>query len=413
MDELEKALGHAKQGEWDAVFTPGSAVLEDARVNATPGSREYNLLHHALWWGDCSALRSLIARSGSVLDASAKTSKGQSPLHILQRHPPELQRQLRSLLTDHVTGGGTPHGLRVMTFNAYLIPGWLVDSNNATCTRQAERATRAGELVAQRADVACLQEMWGSSVGCFEAATLRSMEVVPPAQRGYGVTLLDTLAYFARQTGGLYATARSAYPMLHHRSEKFASSNTKSQKGVSLAVLDVSLMFPEAPYLAVFNTHLDPTNENGSQERQIRQLNGFIGRCVGQHIPEGVPGFSLGGCAVLITGDMNINSNAGEGSPVYAALVGGRSAEGQVLSVRDVHREWVGGGHTTTYCSRENSLATWGVGERLDYILAVDSVNGTPAARVSVRSVEVLKQPAGQELSDHWPVVAEFDVTPS
>lgn len=98
--------------------------------------------------------------------------------------------------------------------------------------------------------------------------------------------------------------------------------------------------------------------------------------------------------AMVMLGDFNIPANSKWHDDIT-----------KLFAARDLHAEYCkksGKREEATYSS-ENSLVLWdGANERIDYCWAIDRLDDYELMKLDVIDMDVLKQPRGEELSDHW-----------
>eukprot|EP00035_Acanthoeca_spectabilis_P000675 m.74883 g.74883 ORF g.74883 m.74883 type:complete len:554 (+) comp10352_c0_seq1:71-1732(+) len=365
-------------------------------------------------------------------------------------------------------GAQERRGLLLVTANAYLLPELLVNADNASCTHQRARSRDLGRLLsALSADIVLGQEVWGSQTAQLEAGLgpeyyipWRFRTLLPgggAVAAGRIGTVADTLKFRACSTGGLYFACRTDIPVVLERSHTFAKSGTRSGKGCFAAVLDLRTRLSVAPpttmgegrapdvcsagaggeavggtagalppFLLVVNVHLDPGHSpelQAFQRHQVSEVARFLSETVaaatafiaaelsGGAGPTG--GRALG---VLCCGDWNCNPAH---SAVYRDIVAGLGAK--VIDVATT----LPGPPDSTY-DDQNELCAWSSGrERLDLVFNVQQLHrdgqartedggalgtddqggrGVPLAEVPICSAVALTQPAGREISDHWPL---------
>lgn len=77
----------------------------------------------------------------------------------------------------------------------------------------------------------------------------------------------------------------------------------------------------------------------------------------------------------------------------------------ELFAARDLHAEYCKKSRKAeqaTYSS-ENSLVLWDdANQRIDYCWAIDRLDDYELMKLDVIDLDVLKQPRGEELSDHW-----------
>jgi hypothetical protein len=95
----------------------------------------------------------------------------------------------------------------LFALNCYLIPGLLVNSDNATCNNQDKRAAKIGKL-ASNYDLVVLQEVWGSRVDLLQAPLINTHQIAPENTSwnifGFGASILDSVRFYLKRNGGLY-----------------------------------------------------------------------------------------------------------------------------------------------------------------------------------------------------------------
>eukprot|EP01117_Protostelium_nocturnum_P010020 TRINITY_DN3573_c0_g1_i1.p1 TRINITY_DN3573_c0_g1~~TRINITY_DN3573_c0_g1_i1.p1 ORF type:complete len:321 (-),score=122.71 TRINITY_DN3573_c0_g1_i1:1202-2164(-) len=308
--------------------------------------------------------------------------------------------------------------LSFASLNAFLLP-WLITffNNGASALNQKERADRIASFLKSK-DVVALQEVWGSQVYTLQSG-LEATHSVPKQYKstnlwGWLANLLDGILFWIYSMGGLWLAHRKDSKELWSARHVFAVSETKSKKGVSATLLDVDSYWP-GKTLLVFNTHLDPHN-NDSKWKQINEIHLFISKCINDINAErrnGKLSVDLNHCGVILVGDFNIDT----GSRLYGNLI-------SLMKVRDFFKEAKeknskdskqdGTVVTNSYDTFANSLASLNHGGqgsyagRLDFIFGLDFYFGSSwnqkFMELEVKECNIVKQTKGQELSDHYPV---------
>eukprot|EP01064_Diplonema_japonicum_P011038 TRINITY_DN1830_c0_g1_i1.p1 TRINITY_DN1830_c0_g1~~TRINITY_DN1830_c0_g1_i1.p1 ORF type:complete len:287 (+),score=50.29 TRINITY_DN1830_c0_g1_i1:54-914(+) len=274
--------------------------------------------------------------------------------------------------------------LKIVSWNLYLIPAIIVGKDNHTCKDQNKRGKAAGKyLKSQAPDIAVCQEMWGQGQKDVERELGGEYHVVSGGSWGWDG--MDTIAQYLGGKGGLWVgVKKDTVDVLSFKKIQFKFSNTKSGKGA--CCMTGVVKSTNAPFIFI-TTHLDPTNENNAQIKQVRQLSEFLN------------GFSSAlqeekgtAAAVFIAGDFNIPT----GSKLYSemlALLG--------TGVTDISK--------TTAATYTGPLAIWPA-EKIDYLLSVTKLpNGTPAGQLSSTkfSLGSPSTPEGGPCSDHRPLLSE------
>jgi endonuclease/exonuclease/phosphatase family metal-dependent hydrolase len=263
-----------------------------------------------------------------------------------------------------------------MSLNTYLIPSFFVTSACASCKNQNQRAQGSGDLINTGApDIVALQEVWGAGTGYLERDGYCPL---PRCRSWYGLTVLDTMWQYANARGGLWVAHKtSTTKLLAVRWWTFSKSNTKSRKGIVMATFDAG----GGKLLVIVNTHLDPTNDNGTQDLQCTEIASFITN----EVPLG--------CGVVLVGDFNFEPSSSQ----YRRLMDGSLG----LGVRDSCE----GCHEPTYDALTNSLVCFGESKRIDYQFFVDGTATDKHKFATLETVtppKILRQERGSELSDHW-----------
>lgn len=198
-------------------------------------------------------------------------------------------------------------------------------------------------------------------------------------------------------------------------------------------------------YVLLFNTHLDPVNFNDSQRKQLAEVREFIEQTVTTSVTN--LGIACKDLVVLCTGDFNIDGNRHPDLSTLSTLewttpVDTISSNPNLACLNekslDLYRQFnaeqpdlaldmrkalfdcrdlccelalnenvSGKCMESTYEYGRNSLCMYD-SRRLDYILAIDRVDNLEFRKVVCKKFQVMKQARGEELSDHWPVVAEL-----
>ncbi|KAF4678260.1 hypothetical protein FOZ62_030451, partial [Perkinsus olseni] len=158
--------------------------------------------------------------------------------------------------------------------------------------------------------------------------------------------------------------------------------------------------------LMVVNSHYDVLGGSDHRQSNTEDLRTLIRTATEEAV--GAQLIDPKRTGFLICGDFNVIDT----SPYYEKL---RTLDG-VAKTRDLWREVHGDEeYRYTIHSRHNkakevlpdadgnSLFPWPVHPiRVDHLFALDELDGTQWARVDCSEIEVLRQPYGQELADHW-----------
>lgn len=200
--------------------------------------------------------------------------------------------------------------------------------------------------------------------------------------------------------------AHCAYRSKH----TFSQSRSKSLKGVE-ATLWTDIAAWDYHYdLLVFNTHLDPWVKENRQQ-QVNEIIDFMTTTI--HRIDQLPnhqrrnGWSSTG--VMVVGDFNVKADTEEYETLFRnrgwkdcmAIVSSK----ETLS-NDIVRE------EQTYAS-SNSLVSFPEDcGRIDYMFMVDALEARDFLPLQCLTCHTCRQPHGNELSDHYPIVAQIIPSP-
>ena len=326
--------------------------------------------------------------------------------------------------------------LKLVSYNTYLVSRQF---NQKRATFPECRAVQIQKFL-KAYDLCFLQEVWGSGFPELTLSKTKASEIasVPPPTPvailnatkpnwsnfslpqgrepflGQGVSgALAELVYtfylnVVLQTGGLYDMARPAATRCVYRSKcTFTSSHSRSLKGVEATFWTDISAWENRYDLLVFNTHLDPSAV-GTENRQlqIEEIVAFI-RSTVQEIQR-KPGFeqrhSWSKTGVLIVGDFNVKARSSE----FESLL---LVRGWIDFLAQADRNDMPAQHTY---SLENSLVCHPEDcGRLDYIFGIpkiDAIDGQDLKFMPLRclSGNIVRQPCGEEMSDHYPIAVEL-----
>lgn len=258
-------------------------------------------------------------------------------------------------------------------------------------------------------DLVALQEVWGPATDTLQEQLTDFY--IPPFYRGWsmpGSNWINTLRFYMGGNGGLSCAVRkkSAYVEKSWR-HSFTKSNSKSKKGVHahLVMMDQNHGFnadeqnssiapvksPGRRRVLLVTCHLDPSNANRMIERQVVEVMDFIRRTV---LDIGEDSSSYG---IVLTGDFNAHSGGSKTNPWLDGLFDGTKCRD--LYGEYVGRSWVSSSRIETYGGNDLGLYE---PQSIDYIFAFDQIDDQKFAKIAIKEVEVLMQPKGEELSDHW-----------
>jgi endonuclease/exonuclease/phosphatase family metal-dependent hydrolase len=268
-----------------------------------------------------------------------------------------------------------------------------------------------GELIArdEGLDLVALQECWGPAVDSLQKH-LQDRFYIPSFYRSFSLpgvrNWLNTLWFYAQGNGGLSCAfnKKTGYVVRSFR-HSFRNSNTKSAKGchAHLMLMDCGAGFSSEEgngstvppktagrnQILLCTTHFDPTNKNGVIEKQVDEVMEFLRQVVAEVGPEDF--------GIILTGDLNVGSTSSKTNPILNGFFKGtncRDLYGEYIS-----RSWMSGKREVTYGG--NHFALWEP-QSIDYIFVWDQIDGRDFPKISVQNVEIIKQPKGEELSDHW-----------
>ncbi|PRP81105.1 hypothetical protein PROFUN_01939 [Planoprotostelium fungivorum] len=310
--------------------------------------------------------------------------------------------------------------LSLFSLNCYLVPSlFSFKKVNSTCREQGSRSGLIADLVIKKKpDVILFQEMWGTNVNQIHHKLAPQYHLQPSTGSwggvtpslwnlyGYKTTILDPLLFWLNHSGGLMSGFdRNKFHLKDWKKHTFTVSESGSRKGVSCLHLDTSSLWGEGSSVMLFNTHLDPNHRDNKRE-QISQIHSFVKQSQIQILnlrKSSIEKAEQGGtqvskCGVLIVGDFNIPSSWKEERQLLLDR----------LNARDLYSEHI------TQCSLEEDftyesdnsyftkLVETKTSRRIDYVLAVDSVDDKKMLPLSVHGWDIEKQERGREVSDHW-----------
>jgi endonuclease/exonuclease/phosphatase family metal-dependent hydrolase len=288
---------------------------------------------------------------------------------------------------------------RLFVCNTYLIPAMSVNADNASCQQQDERAAALGRaILASQADVVMLQECWGAGQGSLERELTRRFDVGVFCRSWFSVTLLDSIAQFVMARGGLYfAHDKTTVTNVTEAARgnvavwcTFKNSKTRSKKG-AMCVRYKRQSMPSGADLLVFNTHLDPTNEDDVQLRQLAELADFVRQCVADN---------TGPVGCVLVGDFNFRRSDPQHHQMFEIMRERGVLLGDLLASSDDRNKH-------TYSDR-NPLVMWPTSRgRIDHIFSIDRVGDKSLSSVTLVSDKVRSDIV---VSDHYPFEAEIDI---
>jgi endonuclease/exonuclease/phosphatase family metal-dependent hydrolase len=346
--------------------------------------------------------------------------------------------------------------LKILSLNTYLVSRPF---NQNRITYPEQRAVRIRQFLQspQGGDLCFLQEVWGSGFSQLVTRQPRlslpqQLKQPPPQQDDFQLppnrtpfldkwggwpmgTFGSELIYTAyltlwHSTGGLYDmcrrgggagssnTSTTAATCVYRSKHTYTKSRSQSRKGVEVTWWKNIRKWESRYNLLVFHTHLDPWSVENRQF-QVQELEQFMTRVTKKLI-------DVEDCkktCILVVGDFNVKFHE---TKEYESLFMSRcwkdlmatTTTTTVPSIKDkkgcAKDDDTDNTHDPyphqqqhTY-AEQNQLACcpedYG---RIDYIFAVDVIDGRTFLPLKCVSSTILVQPPGEELSDHYPLVVE------
>eukprot|EP01098_Paradermamoeba_levis_P009219 TRINITY_DN3827_c0_g1_i1.p1 TRINITY_DN3827_c0_g1~~TRINITY_DN3827_c0_g1_i1.p1 ORF type:complete len:349 (-),score=54.44 TRINITY_DN3827_c0_g1_i1:151-1197(-) len=327
---------------------------------------------------------------------------------------------------------GPPVPISLVSFNTYLIPSWFVNEHTYSCKDQDVRAQRIGQW-ARDYELLVFQEVWGSNVHLLEQGLGPDHSVLPFCRSwgnmpvlNYLATAVDTALFFFWKVGGLwFAHRRETFSVLRSQKINYSVGPLKQHPGILVTLVDMNYYWPGRKLL-IFNTHLDsPSPKLVTEPRaiQLREALSLLQGIVFRDQFNLGADFDWSSCACVLVGDLNINADSEQHQHVLQTFGG----------ARDLYKELHPDCSQTTYDDKNSLTIHKDDCGRIDHIIAIDQVPAPPTSSPSSPSpppspsssstpsstgemkqflklkclkIEVETQPAGEELSDHWPVVS-------
>lgn len=319
--------------------------------------------------------------------------------------------------------------IKLYSHNTYLIPNAATyNPIFSSCKRQHERAAGIA-AVAKQHDISTLQEVWGTQLHLLEdgvSATHHTDEDQKTIEGSWLRTLRDSWGSYWQQHGGLYNIWRKNLPLLGKSRFTYAKSFPFTNQGVSCYQYDLAQLIPDRKLL-LFNTHLD-VQSKARREHNCVELRAFIVATIAALVKaDAEQDWKTWG--VILTGDFNIPSS--RGSQSYQQLM-------TVAKMRDLFRDSPTYGDPTEYrhtlhqgdkkTQTGNSMFPWPIKPcRVDYVFHIQQLQftdeelgecGLPVAgiskftfaKVKVHDFKIIRQPYGQELSDHYGNSCELEI---
>jgi hypothetical protein len=327
---------------------------------------------------------------------------------------------------------------KLFVLNTYLIPSLGINvKHTIACRQQKERAEAIGKLIAKnKPEIVCLMEVWGAGMGPLEEQLVASSYEIEECCKSWGGwTIADVVIQRLNQRGGLYVAHLSNNDKNEQQNEKekqqneskpsslqkvpfdkttdddgsqwrlytFENSLKKSKKGCVVTKYSKTRNNGEVAVLYVFTTHLDPSNQDDVQLRQLAELATFVSRTLiaGTETMQNnneKSSTSLNFSAVIV-GDFNFNISSPQFSKMFDIFssVGGIELDQNFTKNCLDHQ-------TSTYTGIKNPFVYFGAGKkdmgRIDLIFSVLSVGGIPLKN----KVEIVAEKVLDDVfvSDHF-----------
>jgi endonuclease/exonuclease/phosphatase family metal-dependent hydrolase len=309
-----------------------------------------------------------------------------------------------------------------VSLNTYLIASTF-NKNRETDPERRASSIRNTLLLQQKPDLCFFQEVWGSGfqelfqdpISQWYSAPHQPFRIFSYWPFKMAAEMGHTLFLHLWETGGLFDLASckvepsgKAIQCTYRAKHTFTKSRSKSLKGVEATLWKIppSIWTRSGESndrnhysLLVFNTHLDPWHPENRQS-QIREILHFMEETLeaidGQKQQELDENWSSR-TGVLVLGDLNIKADTNE----YYDLLLLNNGWKDLFSDFDEEAE--------TY-SRKNSLTCYPDDYgRIDYVFGVTNFkSGYRFLPLKCRHRNILEQPTGKELSDHYALQVEL-----
>jgi endonuclease/exonuclease/phosphatase family metal-dependent hydrolase len=283
-----------------------------------------------------------------------------------------------------------PTPIKIVSFNTYLVAKQF---NQNRDTYPEKRASWIRNFL-QGKDLCFLQEVWGSGLPELTDEANHSLPPsrLPPFGLSFFGELANTFYLHLLKTGGLFDLAAPMITCEYRAKHTFSKSRSKSLKGVEATLWKIP-QWQDDRSLLVLNTHLDPWHLPNRQ-LQVNEIVQFLKEtlknideeCQGQH--------DWSQTGVLVVGDFNIKADSEE----YH----------KVLLKQQGWRDYCLGETQQTYALENSLVSSPEDCGRIDYIFGVSRFGKYQFLPLECLSTSIEKQPHGQELSDHYPLVVEM-----
>jgi len=333
------------------------------------------------------------------------------------------------------------------TLNTYLIPSYWSKFK----TNPIGRALRISEFYNKhQPDILMLQEVWGVGIPEINSKLNENYSTIFDNRKDLknaGLnTAFNTALNFTTKTGGLYYAQKTDIKLLWTDRETYKVSATRSQKGIRGHLFFMDTFFQNktkiideiqninepteknesSKYLLVFNTHLDAF-DNKNKVIQLQQARRYIEKTLYQTIPDimeqeiatyekkNVPEV-----AVVLVGDWNIPAHHQLYKSHLLKLLGDDTEP--MIDFYTKHFDMEDDKNHTYDVKNPLVTVKWAKG-RIDYIFGLNSLNKKLVEQseennnkefnykiVPLKCLEydIIRQERGEELSDHWPILAKF-----
>eukprot|EP00388_Colpodella_angusta_P017609 GDKJ01043538.1.p1 GENE.GDKJ01043538.1~~GDKJ01043538.1.p1 ORF type:complete len:179 (-),score=3.75 GDKJ01043538.1:93-629(-) len=160
--------------------------------------------------------------------------------------------------------------------------------------------------------------------------------------------------------------------------------------------------------LLVFNTHLDPMNDNRAIERQLAELKATIAFVLQKENESKTSSESH--ISAVVVGDFNISPESSLYSELFTIMSctknGEPTAKTDVVRLRELFSSTSKSVHTY---DPANPMVLWPEAKgRLDHIFAIDGVIDSAGSHCQLQPVELISESVIKEpiVSDHYPFAA-------
>jgi len=333
------------------------------------------------------------------------------------------------------------------TLNTYLIPSYWSKFK----TNPVGRALKISEFYNKnQVDILMLQEVWGVGIPEILSKLKDNYSTIFDNRKDLKKTefntAYNTVLNFVTQTGGLFYAQKPDIKLLWTDRDTYKVSATRSQKGIRGHLYSMDRFFNNktkiidetqnitdnivkddaSKYLVVFNTHLDAFDDK-NKIIQLQQARKYIETTLYQTIPNILSQQIntsekkvLPEVGVILVGDWNIPAHHQLYKSHLLKLMGDET-EPMIDYYTKHHQMEDDKDHTYDV---KNSLVTvkWAKG-RIDYVFGINSLNNKLVQQseednnrefnyklvpLNCLSYDIIRQPRGEEMTDHWPIITKF-----